>query len=60
VHAAKGEYREAAEQAEQARLKGEAENSDWYLGNAADIAARKAEWSAKAAPVPTSGKKKGK
>ncbi|MFM8977705.1 MAG: DUF2911 domain-containing protein [Bacteroidota bacterium] len=60
VHAAKGEYREAAEQAEQARLKGEAENSDWYQVNAADIAARKAEWSAKATPVPTSGKKKGK
>ncbi len=60
VYAAKGEFREASEQAEQARLKGEAENSDWYQGNAADIAARKAEWTAKAVPVSPTGKKKGK
>lgn len=60
VHAARGEFREASEQAEQARLKGEAENSDWYQGNAGDIAARKAEWSAKASPVSSPAKKKGK
>jgi len=60
VHAARGEFREASEQAEQARLKGEAENSDWYQGNASDIAARQAEWSAKASPVASPAKKKGK
>lgn len=60
VHAARGEYTEASNQAEQARLKGEAENSDWYQGNATEIATRKAEWSAKVTPTNPSVKKRGK
>jgi hypothetical protein len=58
VHAARAEFRMAAEQAEQAKIKGEAENSDWYQGYAGDIATKHKAWLEAAGPVVPAGKKR--
>jgi len=58
VHAARAEFRLAADQADQARIKGEAENSDWYQGYAGDIAKNMKAWNEAAGPLVPAGKKR--
>jgi hypothetical protein len=58
VHAARAEFRLAADQADQARIKGEAENSDWYQGYAGDIAKNMKTWNEAAGPLVPAGKKR--
>jgi hypothetical protein len=58
VHAARAEYRLAAEQAEQSKIKGEAENSDWYQGYAGEIATKHKAWLEAAGPAVPVGKKR--
>jgi len=58
VHAAVGEFALALESLEQARIKGEAENSDWYQGNRPEMLRKKDEWSAALPKASPSGGKK--
>ena len=44
--------------ADQARIKGEAENSDWYQGYAGDIAKNMKAWNEAAGPMVPAGKKR--